>query len=617
MAHLLHLPCNTEIRSYGVISTKSPVLFRSYVRVGEGKGDKISLGRLYMKILVAEDDPVSRLILQKSLEKFGHEALCAENGMRAWELFQNTEVKMVITDWMMPEMDGMDLCKNIRLSSNDQYSYIIVLTAKVQKQDLIEMLETGADDYITKPFDPEELRVRIRTGERILRLEDEHNKFENILIESRNKLRTILDSLNEEIVSIDKDFNIVSVNRAFQCSRGVNFNDFIGRPYFDFIHDDANAIENNKMEDSIKKVFESGMPQSLLETPFDKLGNKRYTEVKCMPVKNESGSVFQVVVVAADITVERKKNEEIRILNRRLKEAFKQIKSKNDKLEKTLNRLKDTQSQMLQSEKMSSIGQLAAGVAHEINNPTGFVSSNLKTLSDYQREISMLMERYRNLGADIRSTVNRGRCPASIEEKADRIAEEESQVDIDFIIGDTNDLIKESLEGMERIEKIVIDLKDFAHPGEDELQLADINKNLASTLNIVWNELKYKSTVKKDYGDLPLIYCYPHQLNQVFMNILVNSAQAIEKRGEIKITTKSLNNHVEVKISDTGVGIPKENLSKIFDPFFTTKDVGKGTGLGMNVAYNIIKKHNGTIDVKSEAGKGTEFTVTIPMRQEK
>ncbi|MCK4485579.1 MAG: GHKL domain-containing protein [Desulfobacterales bacterium] len=186
-------------------------------------------------------------------------------------------------------------------------------------------------------------------------------------------------------------------------------------------------------------------------------------------------------------------------------------------------------------------------------------------------------------------------------------------MDIDFVLDDIPNLMKESQEGAERIKKIVIDLKDFAHPGDQELKYADINRSLDSTLNIVWNELKYKSTVTKDYGDLPQVRCYPQQLNQVFMNLLVNAAQAIEKQGEINIMTRALDGKVEIAISDTGSGIPEENLSRIFDPFFTTKEVGKGTGLGLNVAYNIIKKHKGAIDVESEVGKGTTFTIRIPV----
>ncbi len=281
-------------------------------------------------------------------------------------------------------------------------------------------------------------------------------------------------------------------------------------------------------------------------------------------------------------------------------------------VEKKAEKIKKTQDQLMQQEKMASIGQLAAGVAHEINNPTGFVSSNLETLTEYNNDISVLLEEYRKLISELKENPANVDLQSYIGEQIERISALETEADMDFIMNDITDLIRESKDGTERIKKIVIDLKDFAHPGEDKKQSADINQGIESTLNVVWNELRYKVTVKKDYGKLPLVNCYPQQLNQVFMNILVNAAQAIEEKGEIRIVTRALDGNVEILISDTGSGIPEENLSKIFDPFFTTKPVGSGTGLGMNVAYNIIKKHKGSIDVKSTRGKGSTFRIMIP-----
>ncbi len=282
-------------------------------------------------------------------------------------------------------------------------------------------------------------------------------------------------------------------------------------------------------------------------------------------------------------------------------------------VEKKTKEIKETQAQLIQQEKMASIGHLAAGVAHEINNPMGFISSNLNTLEDYGKDLRSLIEQYTDLVSGLKGAMTTKEERAAISERLGHISKIEKEMDIDFILEDIPNLIKESLEGAERIKKIVIDLKDFAHPGEQELEYANINRNLESTLNIVWNELKYKATVTKDYGDLPEVRCYPQQLNQVFMNILVNAAQAIEKQGEIRIVTRAVDGQVEVAISDTGSGIPKENLSKIFDPFFTTREVGKGTGLGLNITYNIIQKHKGTIEVESEVGKGTTFTIRVPV----
>ncbi len=279
----------------------------------------------------------------------------------------------------------------------------------------------------------------------------------------------------------------------------------------------------------------------------------------------------------------------------------------------TLVHLKETQSQILQSDKMPSIGQLAAGVAHEINNPVGFVSSNLKTLTDYQQNIAQIFSQYRQFIKTVSDVKTSGPDRAAMDALAARIQEKESELDIAYIQEDIPGLIHESREGLDRIKKIVLDLKDFSHPGEDILKLTDINRNMDSTLNIVWNELKYKATITKDYGELPQVRCYPQQLNQVFINLLVNAAQAIEDQGEIHIATREVDGNVEITVSDSGQGIAAENLSRIFDPFFTTKAVGKRTGLGLNVTYNIIKKHHGAIDVRSEPGKGTTFTIRIPV----
>ncbi len=188
----------------------------------------------------------------------------------------------------------------------------------------------------------------------------------------------------------------------------------------------------------------------------------------------------------------------------------------------------------------------------------------------------------------------------------------EDEIGLSFILDDYKNVINESLEGMARVSKIVSDLKDFSHVDKVELEHADLNKGIESTLNIVWNELKYKAQVIKDLGKIPLVKCYPQRLNQVFMNILVNAAQAIEDKGQIRITTRADNGDVEIRISDTGKDIPPEDLPEIFEPFFTCKEIGKAGGLRPGVAYNIIGKCKGAIDVKSEVGKGTTFTIRIP-----
>ncbi len=274
---------------------------------------------------------------------------------------------------------------------------------------------------------------------------------------------------------------------------------------------------------------------------------------------------------------------------------------------------KMSQIQLLQAEKMASIGKLAAGVAHEINNPTAFVSSNLNTLSEYVNDMIAGCNMSRDIMRELQELGPGKPVPGAVMDRLRQIKEFEAKLKMDDIYEDAAALIAESREGTGRIARIVQDLKNFAHPGEEKETSFNVNENIESTLNIVWNELKYKASVRKDYGDIPRVLGYPQQLNQVFMNLLVNAAQAIKDKGEIRISTKSDGGYIEIGISDTGVGIPPENLPKLFDPFFTTKEVGKGTGLGLHVAYSIIEKHNGSIDVESTVGAGTTFTVRIPI----
>ena len=268
-------------------------------------------------------------------------------------------------------------------------------------------------------------------------------------------------------------------------------------------------------------------------------------------------------------------------------------------------KLESVQTQLLQSEKMASIGQLAAGVAHELNNPIGFVHSNLGTLQTYISDLFQIMDAYAAAEKDL--ATKHPAIDAAIQLKA--------TTDFDFLRGDIDQLIAESRDGMNRVKKIVQDLRDFSRVGETDWQWANLHTGLDSTLNIVWNELKYTCTIQKNYAaDLPQIHCVPSQLNQVFMNLLVNASHAIEGKGEITITTACIEPaSVEVIISDTGKGILPEHLPHIFEPFFTTKPVGKGTGLGLSIVYGIIGKHHGNIDVKSTPGKGTSFHIVLPI----
>lgn len=258
----------------------------------------------------------------------------------------------------------------------------------------------------------------------------------------------------------------------------------------------------------------------------------------------------------------------------------------------------------LQTEKLASIGQLAAGVAHEINNPIGYIHSNFGSLEKYLGGLFEMLAEYEQAEQHL--------SPGPVRQ---RLLEVRQRIELDYLKEDIPQLMREAKEGLVRVRKIVNDLKDFSRTdGEQDWIWADIHQGIDSTLNIVHNEIKYSADVVKNYGIVPLVKCLPSQLNQVFMNLLVNASHAIgPARGVITITTGREEDSVWVEVKDTGSGIARENLSRIFDPFFTTKPIGKGTGLGLSLSYGIITKHGGRIDVDSEVGVGTSFRVSLPI----
>ncbi len=286
-----------------------------------------------------------------------------------------------------------------------------------------------------------------------------------------------------------------------------------------------------------------------------------------------------------------------------LEAISKQLQTSNKNLEEAYKELKKTQSQILHREKMASIGKLAAGVAHEINNPIGFIASNLTQLNKYTKKLTEFI----NLQTEALNS-NSPPLPSFPE-----ISKKRKELKIDFLCEDIHDMVNESIEGTSRIKRIVQDLRNFSRDNTKECSVTNINDCIDSTLNVMWHELKYKTKIEKHLGEIPLTKCYPHQLNQVFMNILSNAIQSIEDTGIINIKTWADDTNIYIKISDNGCGIDKSIIGKIFDPFFSTKDVGKGIGLGLSISYDIISKHDGEISVQSKVGQGTTFAIKIPI----
>jgi signal transduction histidine kinase len=420
-----------------------------------------------MRVLIAEDDRIARRLLQAALVSWGHEVVTAANGKEAWELLQQSEFPLVLTDWVMPEMDGLELIRRIRARPVESgYVYIILLTARSEKEDVIVGIDTGANDFVTKPFDRGELRVRLQAGERILLLEQ----------------------------------TLAAQNRA----------------------------------------------------------------------------------------------------------------------------LREAQAALVQSEKLASLGQLAAGVAHEINNPLAYVINNLAVLRRDTLPVLEILERYHSAHPRL----------AELEPQlAGEIAQMVESLDLPYVQTSVPRLLQRSAEGLERVRQIVRNLCDFARLDEGEIKEIDINTGLLSTLEMIGHEASKKGVqVRTELGVLPVVTCHPGKLNQVFLNLLMNAVQATAEGGAIEVWSRSSgeggaapittpyvvlgaihpSGGVVIEVKDNGSGIAPEHLSRLVEPFFTTKPVGQGTGLGLAVSYGILRDHGAGLEIESLPGQGSLFRIRLP-----
>lgn len=431
-------------------------------------------------------------------------------------------------------------------------------------------------------------------------------QVEERLEQTLSRLRATLEATGNGLLTIDWQGHVVSMNHMFSSMWGIP--DHLleaGQSASILAHLTAQIGDPSALSERLAVIVDTGESEEIFS-----LNDGRVFECKSRPeYLNEHivGRVFSF----ADITRRVKAEEELRQsrdeLERRVEVRTAELRQANEKLQAERQRqaalivkLEEAQNQLLQSEKMASIGQLAAGVAHEINNPVGFIKSNLGTLQRYMLDLVRMIQAYAasegELAPETRETVEGLR----------------NALDMDFLLEDLQSLLAETTDGVQRVQDIVRDLKSFSHVNSAEQSWANLETGLDSTLNIVWNELKYKAQVVKEYAGLPEVLCAPAQLNQVFMNLLVNAAQAIENQGEIRIRTGYCEREIWVEIEDNGRGIAPEHMNRLFEPFFTTKAVGKGTGLGLSLSYGIVKKHQGRIEVDSQPGRGTRFRVILP-----
>jgi PAS domain S-box-containing protein len=418
----------------------------------------------------------------------------------------------------------------------------------------------------------------------------ERKRVEDNLRRSEEYYRSLIENALDVVSIIDAGGIVRYLSPSAERVLGYKPEEVIGKRGRTFFHPDdveyADSVLKQFLQNPLKPVY----------AEFRVLHKNGSYRTMQFIGKNllDNAAVSGIVVNYRDVTETRiaeKLLEEYRLnLENKVLDRTREINEKNEALQKALGQLKNTQQELVMHSKMAALGSLVAGVAHEVNNPIGAVNSAADVSIRCVDKLIYWLETSQSL-EELKS--NPQFCQV-----------------LDFL--KQNNQITATAGS--RIAKIVRSLKNFARLDEAEFQEANLHEGIESTLTLVHHELKNKATVIKDFGELPLVYCYPNQLNQVFMNLFVNASQAIEIEGSIKIKTFSDGNHAYVKISDTGKGIPPESLPKIFDPGFTTKGVGVGTGLGLSISYNIIQKHKGEIKVDSAVGKGTEFTIKVPIR---
>lgn len=380
------------------------------------------------------------------------------------------------------------------------------------------------------------------------------------------------------------DMPLIYINEAFEAITGYPTAEVLGKNCRFLQGEDRSQPELDEMRAALKE----GRSCRITIRNYRKDGSLFWNELFTAPVFDHDGQLTHYVGVQTDVTA-RKLAEEA-------------LTRKTIELERALTELRETQVLLVHSEKMNALGQMVAGVAHEINNPISFVNSNLHSFKQSVGELSGAYDALEGLILEAGS--------AAEQDAARHIRE---QAELDFLLSDVDDLLTASFEGLARVRKIVEALRTFSRLDEADLKVANLGENLRSTLLMARGELQGKVEVQLDVDDLPDIKCYPAELNQVFLNIIINAAQAIEGKGLLTITGRELADSLELRFTDTGAGIPPDVVDKIFNPFFTTKAVGTGTGLGLSIAHKIITdRHHGSIRVESTPGAGATFIITLP-----
>ncbi|MEH1852000.1 MAG: response regulator [Nostoc sp.] len=579
-------------------------------------------------ILIVDDVPNNLKVLSDTLAHAGFEVAIATSGEGALQQLEHTPVSLILLDVMMPGMDGFETCQRIKANPKTQNIPIIFVTALTESVNKVTGFELGAIDYITKPFQQSEVLARVKTHLKLNQLsqslearntelqkltqqleqrvsERTQELFASIetLKQTQQLMRLVFDTIPHWVGW--KDINSVYFGCNQSLADALNLNspdEIVGKTDYDLLF---SKEESDWFVMCDRRVIESGEAEFHI---IDQLrrpdGQQIWLDTSKMPLRDAKGNIFGILFVTEDVTERHIAQEE--------------LKQQKQNLEAALIKLQSAQVQLVQSEKMSALGNLVAGVAHEINNPIGFLGGNIQPALDYIKDILGLVDlyeqKYPNPDADIQEKIE--------------------AIDLDYIREDLPKLVGSMREGVKRIRDISTSLRTFSRADSDRPVACNIHDGIDSTILILKHRLKAGENhpeiqVIKEYGQLPLVECFAGQLNQVFMNIMANAIDALEESNigrsleeiqanpnYITIITKISDDQRQVIISikDNGKGMNEEIKQKVFDHLFTTKAVGKGTGLGLAIARQIVEEtHGGKLSFNSVLGLGTEFIIEIPV----
>lgn len=579
-------------------------------------------------ILIVDDVPNNLKVLSDTLADAGFEVAIATNGESALQQLEHTPVSLILLDVMMPGMNGFETCERIKANAKTQNIPIIFITALSESVNKVTGFELGAVDYITKPFQQSEVLARVRSHLKLnqlsqslearnTQLQQLTEQLEQRVTQRTQELFTSVETLKQtqQLMRLVfdtiphwvgwKDINSVYLGCNQSLADMLNFSSpdqIVGKTDYDL---QFRKEESDYFVMCDRRVMKSGEAElHITEQIRGADGQQIWLDTSKMPLRDAKGNVFGILLVTEDITERQLAQEE--------------LKQQKQNLEEALAKLQGTQVQLVQSEKMSALGNLVAGVAHEINNPVGFLGGNIQPALDYIKDIFGIIDLYQQEYST----------PSEI------IQDEIEAIDLDYIREDLPKLVGSMREGVKRIRDISTSLRTFSRADSDRPVACNIHDGIESTILILKHRLKASETrpeiqVIKEYGQLPLVECFAGQLNQVFMNILANAIDALEEsnieRGfeEIKVNpnriiiiTRISNDKQKliINIKDNGQGIAEEVKQNVFDHLFTTKAVGQGTGLGLAIARQIVEEtHRGKLSFNSVKGNGTEFIIEIPL----